>query len=386
LEILVDAGVVGTTPWSGNLAPGVHAIQLRGPGNLGTAPTSVVLKAGQTLDLVLRAVPLEAWAHIQPTPSHANVFVDGVPVGTGPWEGRLSDGAHRFEATAPGYLPFRADQRLGRGQRQLVVAAMERDSADSPRRASRRLPMYAELATGVLMARSFESDADTACQCVERQRPFGLTATARVGATFWRGLSLEAAGGYLFVAEEVTRRIAVAGEGAVPLWRSNDYVDTTQLSGPAVSVGVAYRSTPLFPVTARGALGLAFLHSVSTNFGTFQAEAMDAEHAAERVERRASIAEADRNLLTPFAEVELKVGRRFGSRLSVDLGVGLRAFFPPDARRSRSTGSGERFGVLANGTWSNGDMLRPGLLTLPSELVARAFLAVTPNLGARFSF
>jgi hypothetical protein len=382
LEVLIDSAMVGTTPWSGSLAPGVHAVQLRGSGRLGTSPSQVTVKAGEPGSLVLRAVALEAWARLEPAPRHANLFVDGVPVGPGIWEGRLGSGTHRFDAVAPGYLPFTATLNLASGERKLIVTKLELDSAD--RRNPRQIPMYVEAGGGVVLARSFGGDAD--CDCSDRSRPFGFQATGRVGFTLLPALSLEAVGGYLRLTERVTRDVVIDGDEIVSTWRADDYHDTIRLSGPIISLGAAYHARERFPVRARAAVGLAFLRSESTNFGTFTATAQDADHGAQPIERPASIEEARHLLFTPFGSIELRAGYRVGKHLVFDLGVGLSAFFPPRQQRTRSDGASIRSGVVASGRWPNGEPLRLGEIALDQETLARPFLVLSPSLAARYAF
>ena len=385
LDVLIDAGLVGTTPWTGSLAPGVHVVQLRGPGIVGTPPSAVKVKPGDNASLLLRSMALQSWVRVEPRPLHANVFIDGVGLGTGTWEGRLQTGSHRIEATAPGHLPFRAEVRLEPGERRVVSASL-RSESEVLRPPPRRLPLYATASAGLALARSFGGDADARCECSERARPVGGIATGRFGVTLLQGLGLEVGGGYLILREQMTRDAEAVGDGDVRAWTASNYEDTTRLAGPLVAIGASYRVLERFPLTARTAVGLVFLRSTTTNFGTFQGVADDGGHEPETIERQASIPEGSKTLLTPTAEIELRAGYRITKQLTLDLGLALWAFFPPRETRQPVSGAGDRYGVLSQGSWSNGDDLRPGSLTLRDETIARWFIVVSPSVGAQLTF
>ncbi len=103
-SILIDGVVVGTTPWEGALAPGDHAVWLRGERGDGTAPAKATVLLGQRSELTLLARPLDAELTIVVTPPEATIAIDEVVVGTSKWSGRLPSGRVRVTASAPGYV------------------------------------------------------------------------------------------------------------------------------------------------------------------------------------------------------------------------------------------------------------------------------------------
>ncbi|NUO51297.1 MAG: PEGA domain-containing protein [Polyangiaceae bacterium] len=111
--VLIDGVVVGDTPWEGALAPGDHAVWLRAPSDRGTAPKKATVLLGQRAELSLDLVTLHADLIIKATPPGATVALEGVPVGTTPWEGRLPEGRYTVVVSAPGYLTATRDLRLG---------------------------------------------------------------------------------------------------------------------------------------------------------------------------------------------------------------------------------------------------------------------------------
>lgn len=110
--VLIDGVVVGDAPWEGALAPGDHAVWLRGAYDRGTAPSKTTVLLGQRAELSLELVTLHADLIVKATPPGATVALDGVPVGTAPWEGRLPEGQYSVVVSAPGYVTASRDVRL----------------------------------------------------------------------------------------------------------------------------------------------------------------------------------------------------------------------------------------------------------------------------------
>ncbi|MGZ3422898.1 MAG: PEGA domain-containing protein [Polyangiales bacterium] len=130
-ELFVDGVVVGKTPWEGTLPIGDHTVFLDGGGKLGTQPARAPVTLGQLTPLTVALEELDARIRVEPDPNVANVAVDGVVVGRGPWDGKLRAGPHRIEVSAEGYLGAMRDVTLGNGERQVIAIALERDPAAS---------------------------------------------------------------------------------------------------------------------------------------------------------------------------------------------------------------------------------------------------------------
>jgi hypothetical protein len=118
--VLIDGVVVGEAPWEGALAPGDHAVWLRAPYDRGTAPKKTTVLLGQRAELSLELVTLHADLIVQATPPGATVAVDGVPVGTVPWEGRLPEGAYSVVVSAQGYVTKSREVRLVQEARETL--------------------------------------------------------------------------------------------------------------------------------------------------------------------------------------------------------------------------------------------------------------------------
>jgi hypothetical protein len=385
LDVLVDSIVVGQTPWRGSVSEGTHQVILRGPEHTGTPPSSADVRVGRTTTLTLRSVPLQASLRVEPIPSNASVFINGVSVGNGVWRGRLPKGSHRLEVVAPGHLPLRRQVQADGDSPVTVRASLERDLTSPMWRPRFRQAPYVELTAGALLSPSLRGGADQGCGCTERNRPSGVIAMLRPGYTVARGLGVELSAGFLWLSESMTRNIAFPSVEGTGLVTSSDYRDETTLFGPLGALGASYRMLHKTPVTARLSAGLAFLTSRSSNSGTFAGRTRD---GSEPFISRTSVPEVDQSLLTPFLSLDLRAGYRFSPLISADFGVALMVFLPPRVGRTGATsfsGDGARATQL-NPNDSEGNALPSSNLTLPREDVADTFLAVAPAFGVRVAF
>jgi hypothetical protein len=388
LEVVLDSAVVGETPWRGSTAPGAHSVFLRGPQQLGTVPSAADVRRDRTTTLTLRAVPLAVSVLVEPSPSNATVYVDGVSVGNGIWEGRLSSGPHRIEVTAAGHLSFRRDLLLSGTQKEVINAQLERDRSSPLWQEASRPQIHADVLAGALLARSFRGGATEHCQCSERSRPLGAVVGARIGYVLRQPLALEISGGYLGMSEELTRRVQGRDPLGAPTLVATDYEDTTKLAGPFAALSLSYRSPAKTPFTARVGVGLAALTATTSNVGTFTGQipspTAETPNARQPYTSSVSVEEVQRHLLTPFVSTEARWGYRFSKRISADLGLALLLFMPPDQKRAgNNTFSGEQSRAIPLPEQGDVD---PGVLSLPIESVARAFLAISPTVGLRVDF
>jgi hypothetical protein len=368
LTVLVDGVAVGATPWTGRVGPGDHYVELRGDGMLGTPPSSAAVRGATTTTLALRATVLDAELRVEPVPSNASLYVDGVAVGAGAWKGRLPSGLHRVEATAAGHYAVRRDVRLEpRGSLSLTVP-LERDTSSPFWRTARRSNITLGLAAGGLFGASLHGDAHA--DGVPWVR--GAGAAARFGYDLAPGLALELGARFVSLWQPLTRDLKIREPELT--WTSNDYQDTTRLLGGGVSLGASYRAFHRYPVVTRLAVGVLGLASRTTNDATFRAAG---------VERRVSVAERGELLAVPFAESELRVGYRLSERWVVDVGLGLLVLVPPKKWRSDADSPAGVDRPREIGLRDEEDGRRLGGITLPREVLARPFAVLSPTLGLR---
>jgi hypothetical protein len=267
---------------------------------------------------------------------------------------------------------------------------LDRDTSKPLFGASRRSQWYGEVALAGLIAPSLGGGADRNCNCDERRIPLGAWGALRLGYSPVAGWGLELSGGYLSIAEHMTRRMT-ANTLKDGDFSSRDYEDSTRLRGPLAAVGVSYRMFEKVPVTGRVAFGLAWLSSKTSNEGTYAGEVANPNDESETlpVVARASAAETSERLLAPFASAEVRVGYRISKNFSADFGLGLMLLWPPSKVRAGATNlSDERVAPLddPDDTWRDGKDVRDVLLELPREDVAGAIVAFSPQLGARWEF
>lgn len=388
LEVVVDGVAVGNTPWTGPLSVGTHTVFLRGPGDVGTPPSSATVFANQLSTLTLGAARMDAQLRVEPTPTNALVHIDGVPVGAGVWEGRLKSGSHRIEAVAEGFLAYRADAKLSKGAREVLRIRLERDLTNPMWRDRVFRPhIYAEVYGGVAWSPSFGGSSDDACGsggCTDRSRPFGPIGGARGGYQLTDELGLEVFVAYLRMSESMQRAQTASGELQLAL-SSEDYLDETVLSGPAFGASASYRFLDETPLRVRVWAGVMRANASFENGGTFAGRTTYGSPPTEQdFAVEFSVAEQDKKLWVPLVGPEVRLGYRFSESFSMDAGVALFIAFAQSVTREGRTGvsDGDRAGELPDLPGG----VRPGVARLPAETGPGTFFAVVPTLGGRFDF
>lgn len=388
LDVVVDGAVVGKTPWSGSVSVGTHTVLLRGKDELGTPPSSAIVKQGSTAELTLRAAKLDASIRVEPTPSNAEVDIDGVSVGHGIWEGRLTSGRHRLEVGADGFIAYRKNITLRGGPREVLRISLDRDLTNPMWKAGFVPHLYAEVVGGATWAPSFGGSADKSCSsatsCSETP-PLGFLAGARGGYEVAKGLGLELFLGAIYAKETTTRRVVANGEYGP--WTSNAAEDSTEIFGPAAALSASYRFLDKTPLTFRMWVGVARVKASFANSGRFNGTAQDASGKNVPASADVSVPEQDPHLWIPFGGPEVRIGYRFTKHLSVDIGAALLLMFPSDTPRTGTTGlggSGDRW--IAPSATANGQTVHSGLVRLPRENGFSTTFLLAPTLAGRYDF
>lgn len=372
LEVVVDAVVVGRTPWRGSVAVGRHAVLLRDKGR-GTQPVPAQVKLREVTELTLEATPLDSEALVEPRPETATVFVNGVFVGSGVWQGQLPSGLHRFEALAPGYVPFRQEARLEPGRRVTVRAKL---APDAPAPSSPLIGLFVEGAAGPLLARSLGGALTADCDCREYSHPFGWQVQARVGYALKARLAVELGGGWLTLAQNATRNVVALADRDVP-FASNDYRDTAKLSGPFGIASGSLRFGERFPVTARVGAGLSRLTLESSNVATYVGTVVLRDGTSSELSGELSAPESASRLWVPLLSTELRGGYRISRRWSVELGAALMVLATPRSVRH------EAWPTFPN-VDGNPAAKAAGYLRSPDAVLTSAFLATNASMSVRF--
>ena len=302
-------------------------------------------------------------------------------------------GSIESNVVAATYLRFHQDLPLEHGQSLVLRPRLEPDSSNPLWQKAAKRSLYVELNVGGLLSPSLGGGTDHSCGCSARSRPLGALAGVRVGYAPGR-LGFELAGGYLSIGSSSTRSVVATGDTYGPSFQSTNYRDSTNLHGPFAALSASYRMLEKFPITARVGLGLASLTSHTENSGTFSGQISNPALPSETQSVASQLAdngEVSQHLLTPFGSTELRIGYRFSKVFSADVGAALMVFFPPSVPRAGTNGLGgpqSRAATLISpgSTWSTGNPVIPGVLQLPDEDVAGAFIALAPSIAIRARF
>ncbi len=412
LDVVVDGAVVGKTPrYEGVLAVGPHTVFLKGEGNLGTAPSQASVKENQAATLTLSAVELDSEIRIEPVPANASVFVDGVQIGNGVWEGRLQSGPHQIEIAGEGFVAYRKSTVLAKGKKELLKVKLERDLSNPMWSAGFVPHLYAEVFGGAMLAPfgGFGGGADKACgdgDCSSNSFPLGFLAGARGGYQFIKGFSGELGVGFMYMGEKLTRKNVVATqEQAGATLTSAKYNDETTLAGPFVELSAAYTLLDKTPLTFRLGGGVARAKAKFKNGGEFTGDIPhdcagwpDTCDATETVSvtKQISIAEKAPFIIVPFAAPEVRFGYRVAKKLVLDFGVAFFIMIPPQTERQPAAGGGSfqlpndkgRQAPIGSVTgYATTPQTQNGpLATLPRDNGFGIVMAIVPSLAAHFDF
>jgi hypothetical protein len=357
LGVVIDGTAVGSTPWEGALAPGAHTVLLRGPVPLGTPPRSVVVVLDQLSSLELTAVRLPSALLVRTEPPGAEIEVDGVWVGSGTWQGRLSAGRHRVAVEAPGYEPVARAVVLAEGtQRDLSVAL---DSVWRERRGV-SVALEASAPIGLSWGGTLEDTCRAPCSA---SVPLGGSVQLRVTYAFPSRLALGAHGGYLQLRRSFRDRAEWLDPVGLPS-SAGRVRDELALGGLVVGGHAEYSRGERFRFAVRMQAG-AFLGTLDDRRrGTF-VDSTGASYAVD-VEQRPRARYV-------YVGPEIAGGRRLAGQVDVMVGARLLAF-----------------AALGRAVWDPSPLLGAGEdgagRLRAAELTGATLLLVMPTLSAGYTF
>ena len=124
--VSINGGTTEVTPWTYNIAPGVHQVEVDYPGYQAYVTTITVTAGGSVqVNAVLSPVPNPALIAIDSTPQGADIYVDGNFNGETPYAvGGLSPGTHQVVLVFPGYAPYTANVTVQAGQTASITAVL----------------------------------------------------------------------------------------------------------------------------------------------------------------------------------------------------------------------------------------------------------------------
>jgi hypothetical protein len=396
LDVVVDGAVVGKTPrYEGVLSVGPHTVFLKGDGNLGTAPSQASVKENQAATLTLSAVELDSEIRIEPVPANASVFLDGVQIGNGVWEGRLQSGTHQIEIAGDGFVAYRKTTTLTKGKKELLKVKLERDLSNPMWSAGFVPHLYLEVfGGGTWGPTDFGGDPS---KNKKSGAALGFIAGARGGYQFVKGFSGELGLGFFYMGDKLKRKVSADAEHNVVL-ESSDYTDETRFAAPFVELSAAYQMLDKTPLTFRLGGGVMRAKATFKNSGTFTGDICDGSN--ENIDMcpeaditpfstTVSIPEEPKFLVVPFIAPEVRIGYRFAKKVFLDFGIGLYVMLPPKTLR-KGQPTGNEFSNINRGESdrkaAQADTPYVGTVSLKREEAFGIVMAVVPTITGHFDF
>jgi hypothetical protein len=357
-EVVIDGAVVGKTPWEGALAPGDHTVLLRGEGDVGTSPIHAVVRVNEVVNLDLPTEHLGPEINIKPQPASADVTIDGVDVGRGPWKGRLRKGSHQAVVKLDGYTPYTLTFTIGETVSDLDVHLEPAVIAGT--RAHVSLELDASLALGALWGGDLVSNCSGSCS---GSLPIGFDGLFHGTYNFSSGFGLGIHAGYLLLNRSIDGRAdTVTSLGRPP--SAGTVKDALRLGGFAVGADAQFEIGNEWPLTLRLGIGALIASIKDSRTGNF----VDSESKAYSVDTAQS---AGATYL--YVAPEIRFGRRFGEHFELNIGTQLLVLAglkTPSWDTTQTVGSGS-----------------DGIGTFPSEsLSGGVMLALTSGIGAKYEF
>lgn len=376
LDVVIDGSVVGQTPWEGHLREGEHSVVLEGVDDWGTQPTTVPLKKGDNIPLVLNAEQLEANVKIIPTPVGATVAIDKVSVGRGVWQGKVRRGIHRVEIAADGYVLHTNEVSFIKGTNDPMVVTLERDPL-SPLWKDNRGRVYVEAAINPGITPTFGGDVLAGCgDGCSQWVGLAANATARAGYRFPSGFFLGIDAGYFYARQRVTDRTAtITPYGLDP--ETGTVNDTLSLRGAMVGAAAGIRLGKKTPISIRLSVGTLL-------GGQFRDHRTGEFMTNERTTKRGKF------LPTPYSVDTTQLQSMFGLYLAPEVSLGLELA----ERLHVQAGVNALVLLMPTGnalTWkpndSKVDARTSGLATFgPDALIGAVTLFLSPSASLRYEF
>jgi hypothetical protein len=280
-DVFVDRARVGSSPWEGTVAAGRHIVWTQRAGS-SALPTAAIVIEGQVALVRVSSLPAGAVVRIEADPPSALVSLDGLALGSGVWQLRLPKGTHTASAAEEGYVPRTISFDLGpAGTPEQAVRVRLVVDPNHPRWPRARVGWFFLDAWGsAALASSLRGGADLPCpsSCPSRSVPAGGVVALRAGFRFDFGAAVEVAGGYMSLAETVTRDFttvysSVLSPQAFRAWYA--LRDDVLVRAPFVGAGASYhlrlgpkRSRVSFGLVERLTVGALFVSARDPVVGT----------------------------------------------------------------------------------------------------------------------
>ncbi len=275
----VDGAVVGALPWEGTLAPGTHVCMIA-KGDVGAGPTLANVIVGQTVRIDVQAKPLGSERRIVVDPATADLSIDGVAVGKGGFQGRLTIGAHVLEAREPGYVNAKVTLDVSAGDASDYPLPLKVDEAHPRWRSNSPLGRFGvEVFGGVGFASSLGSDAawyasptnGSITSHAQTSAPIGPRAGVSGIFELTNGIGVFVQVGWLSIERKLARDYTVQiNATSATIHTTWDMHDDVQISGPFAAAGIGYRwrFTTAFDLAGRVLVSAGFVGAKDDVTGT----------------------------------------------------------------------------------------------------------------------
>lgn len=371
VDVSIDGAVVGKTPWDGLLPVGDHVIILEGENGSGTQPSVASIRLNASTQLRLRSETLPALLRISPEPAFATLILDGVPVGRGPFRGRVRSGQHLLETHADGFV---TDQRR-------VATPAERETAVTVALLPATEPggrVFIEIDGGFAFSPSLGGGLSQGCSApCTKTSATGFELMGHGGYQLGSGLALMLDAGLLSLKQRIEQRdVSLYPQGLeANLGRASD--DLT-LNGVRVGPSAEYHRAGALTLTGRLGVGLLLGWVKDDRDGSASTNERDdpnsnRHYLAQPYRFDVSESPPARYL---YVAPEFRLGWRLAERF--ELSAGVRALLLVGLNEPRWGDDDPVF---------PGDSFNVGQLRFGSDtLTGRTLLVVSPGLAARLDF
>jgi hypothetical protein len=131
VEVFVDGEDVGAAPWEGDVKPGVHVVEAKGPDRT-SAPKQLDVERRARVEVLLELTPTTGRVQVDTHTADASITIDGQPMGRGVWEGMLSAGEHQVTIEAPGYKTYKRAFLVHAGETFVEDARLVGEASGGP--------------------------------------------------------------------------------------------------------------------------------------------------------------------------------------------------------------------------------------------------------------
>jgi hypothetical protein len=326
---------------------------------------------GQTTRIALPLAPLGPPLTVVVEPPTAELRIDGVLVGRGGWQGRLTSGEHAIEARELGYRAHQVRARAGRIAMRLEV------DPDHPRWAAReRGKFFVAAAGGLALSPGLNGGAEASCDehACDGALASGFLAAARVGYELPSRVAFEATLGYLSLGTTLRRTIE---ESYSPPPVDTEYrlEDELRVRAPFAVGGVSYRFVLSERWSLRTALGTGVALTIAHDEVSGEASGGGVTRSVV-AERSGESARSLSVLVLPEVELVLSLG---------EIGVGLGLAAPVMLLGGSDLDTGDLV-VVASCDGSPTIDCAPGESSIARERGHGAFVAIAPFASIRYAF